>query len=114
MLVERLQKKSLLRKQSEQVDWQQRQNLFYSSGNNFCLVASLIVYKLSFFILIQVCCDANGKFLPMYVLFKAKNMYDSWTRDGPDNCHYNVTPNGLMDTEKIQRLVQACFSGPYK
>lgn len=46
---------------------------------------------------VQVCYNANGELLPLYVLYKYKNMYDSWTRNGPSNCHYNCTKNGWME-----------------
>lgn len=47
--------------------------------------------------------------MTLYVLFKAKNLYDSWTRNGPANCHYNVTPNGWMDTEKFKDWFEHVF-----
>ncbi len=58
---------------------------------------------------VQVCCDANGQVLPLYVLYKGAYLYDNWTRNGPQNCHFNVTKNGWMDTIKFRDWFQKVF-----
>ena len=50
--------------------------------------------KISF--TVNVCCNASGDFLPLYVLYPGKNMYTTYTEGGPDGCKYNVTENGWM------------------
>jgi len=41
--------------------------------------------------------------LPLYVLFKGEYLYDNWTRNGPQNCRYNVTKNGWMDKLQLSQ-----------
>lgn len=43
----------------------------------------------------------DGTMLPVYVVYKAVHLYDSWTSDGPKHARYNRTKSGWFDT--------ACF-----
>jgi hypothetical protein len=39
--------------------------------------------------------------LPFYILFKGKNLWDSWLNDGPEGCAYNVSESGWMESEQF-------------
>ena len=61
---------------------------------------------------LMVTASADGTILPLYVVFKSKNLYTQWSEDGPEpgepfcNCRgcssgarYNNTPSGWFDTD---------------
>lgn len=41
--------------------------------------------------------SANGKLLPLYVVYQGKNLYEAWTKDGPTNTAYNTSAKGWME-----------------
>ncbi|KAK3764026.1 hypothetical protein RRG08_004390 [Elysia crispata] len=41
--------------------------------------------------------SASGKSLPPYVVYKGKNLYESWTRDGPQDACYTTCEKGWME-----------------
>ncbi|XP_060854929.1 uncharacterized protein LOC132932560 [Metopolophium dirhodum] len=41
--------------------------------------------------------DAAGSMLPLYVVYKSTQLWDSWTLGGPEKCRYNRTPSGRFD-----------------
>lgn len=41
---------------------------------------------------------ASGVILPVYVVYKADHLYDSWTQDGPKGARYNRSKSGWFDT----------------
>lgn len=41
--------------------------------------------------------NACGKVLPPYVCYKAENLWESWTQNGPFGCRYNRTKSGWFD-----------------
>lgn len=41
---------------------------------------------------------APGVVLPIYVVYKADHLYDSWTLDGPKGTRYNRSKSGWFDT----------------
>ncbi len=43
-------------------------------------------------------CAGDGILLPVYVVYKAIHIYDSWTTDGPPNARYNRTKSGWFDS----------------
>ena len=51
---------------------------------------------------VQVCVGAYGQFLPLMVLYKAKNLDSSWIVNGPENCYYNVFDSGWMEVEPLE------------
>ena len=51
---------------------------------------------------IMYAASADGVLLPVYVVYKAKHLYDSWTEGGPANARYNRTDSGWFDAH--------CFS----
>jgi len=40
---------------------------------------------------------ASGALLPTYVVYKAENMWQSWTEGGPAECRYNRSKSGWFD-----------------
>ena len=47
-------------------------------------------------------CFADGKPIPIYVVYKAKHMWDSWVDGGPDGTRYNRTKSGWFDGVTFQ------------
>jgi len=41
--------------------------------------------------------DAAGSMLPLYVVYKSSQLWDSWTTGGPEKCRYNRTQSGWFD-----------------
>ena len=48
--------------------------------SRLCAIAEKIMYT------INICCNAAGKYLPPYVVYKAEGIYAVWTKDGPRTC----------------------------
>lgn len=46
---------------------------------------------------LMMCGNAAGHFLPPYVVYKAKGLWQPWTEGGPIGCRYNVSPSGWFD-----------------
>lgn len=45
---------------------------------------------------------AAGKLLPVYVVYKALNMFEAWTEGGPPDTVYNRTKSGWFDTTTFE------------
>jgi hypothetical protein len=41
----------------------------------------------------------DGTLLPLYVCYKAKEMYDTWRENGPPGTRYNRSPSGWFSSE---------------
>ena len=48
---------------------------------------------------IMMSCTASGRALPVYVVYKAIHLYDTWCEGGPDGALYNCTQSGWFDSE---------------
>ena len=46
---------------------------------------------------IKVCANADGEYMPLYVIYKGKNLYSSWL-NGPPSTHYQCSTNGWMES----------------
>ncbi|XP_013189286.1 uncharacterized protein LOC106142869 [Amyelois transitella] len=46
--------------------------------------------------------SASGALLPIYVVYKAEHLYDSWLRGGPANTFYNRTRSGWFDSTTFE------------
>ena len=44
---------------------------------------------------------ASGELLPVYVVYKAKNMWNTWTVGGPKGARYNRSKSGWFDIESF-------------
>ena len=43
------------------------------------------------------CGSASGEYLPLMVVYKAKNPYESWVKNRLKGCIYKVTKSGWFD-----------------
>ena len=48
---------------------------------------------------LMFCGSATGELLPPYVIYKAKNLYNTWVEGGPQGTRFGVSKNGWMNTE---------------
>jgi hypothetical protein len=46
---------------------------------------------------IMFCGSAYGELLPPYVVYKSQKLWDTWTENGPNRCHYSNSPSGWFD-----------------
>lgn len=58
---------------------------------------------------VHVCANADGLYLPPYVVYKAKTLFDSWCLNGPKNCHYNRSNSGWMEEDQFVEWFKAVF-----
>lgn len=56
--------------------------------------------KISF--TVMFCANAAGEAIPPYIVFKAENLWTTWTRDGPEGARYNRTKSGWMDSATFE------------
>ncbi|KAE9528775.1 hypothetical protein AGLY_012350 [Aphis glycines] len=54
--------------------------------------------------------DAAGSMLPLYVVYKSTQLWDSWTTGGPDKYRYNRTPSEWFD--QILKAYKRARRGP--
>ena len=47
---------------------------------------------------LMFCGSASGVLLPLYVVYKAENLWTTWTEGGPDKTRYNRTTHGWFDS----------------
>ncbi|CAI6346490.1 unnamed protein product [Macrosiphum euphorbiae] len=47
---------------------------------------------------VMFCGNAEGKLLAPYVVYKAENMWTTWTENGPENTRYNRSKSGWFDS----------------
>lgn len=43
--------------------------------------------------------NADGELLPPYIVYKAENLYPSWTENGPQGCRYNRSKSEWFDQQ---------------
>ena len=53
--------------------------------------------------------NANGDYLAPFVVYKGKNLYDTWTEGGPHGCKYAVTDSGWMTDIVFENWFKTCF-----
>lgn len=47
-------------------------------------------------------CSGEGTLLPIYVVYKAENLYDSWRNGGPTGTRYGCTKSGWFDQKHFE------------
>ncbi|KAJ8050139.1 Jerky protein-like-like [Holothuria leucospilota] len=52
---------------------------------------------------IMACGSATGLLLPPFVVYKAQNIYENWTKNGPSGSKYAATKNGWFDRNTFER-----------
>jgi hypothetical protein len=50
---------------------------------------------------VTLCINAAGEYLPPYILFEAKNLYNTWCVGGPKGACYNTSPSGWMEAAQF-------------
>ncbi|GAB1602359.1 uncharacterized protein LOC115211605 [Argonauta hians] len=55
------------------------------------------------------CGNAEGEYLPPYVIYKGKYLYDTWMMGGPAGTTYNITETGWMDDYVFENWVTQTF-----
>ncbi|XP_018578113.1 uncharacterized protein LOC108916364 [Anoplophora glabripennis] len=58
---------------------------------------------------VLICCNAVGDFLPMFINYKGLHLYSTWCVDGPENCRYNCSPSGWMESLQFFDWYTNCF-----
>jgi len=58
---------------------------------------------------VQVCCSAIGNFLPLYVVYKGKHLYDLWCKGGPEDAVFNCSPSGWMESDQFVEWFEKVF-----
>jgi len=58
---------------------------------------------------VQVCCSATGTFLPLYVVYKGLNLYNTWCQGGPDGTRFTCSPSGWMETAQFVEWFEKIF-----
>ena len=52
-----------------------------------------------------MCCgSASGAFLPPFVVYKAQNLYENWTKGGPDGAGYACSKSGWFEESELWRM----------
>ena len=51
---------------------------------------------------IMVCGSASGELLPPFVIYKAQNCYENWTKNGPTGTKYDVSKSGWFDSRTFE------------
>ncbi len=51
---------------------------------------------------VMFCGTAAGLLLPIYVVYKAMNVYDTWIENGPPGARYNATSHGWFESATFQ------------
>ena len=58
---------------------------------------------------VMFCGNAAGQFLPPMTVYKSKNLYAEWTRNGPQNALYDHSVSGWFDASCLKNGFLACF-----
>ena len=58
---------------------------------------------------ILACGCADGTRLPPYVVYKGKNLWARWMKDGPAGCLYSVSDSGWMESANFQQWFSKLF-----
>ena len=59
---------------------------------------------------VNYCCNAAGNFMPPFVIYKAKTLYQSWTEDGPIGAKYTVSPSGWMESLQFTEWFKSIYT----
>ena len=81
--------------------------VFVSKGKKDVYLKSPTAGKTSYSVL--VCGSASGKIMPPFPVFKGKNLYAQWTRNGPPNAGYSCSPSGWMHDSNFESWFVSVF-----
>lgn len=51
---------------------------------------------------VMFACAANGVLLPPYVVYKSRNLYESWCQGGPNGTRYNCSQSGWFESSTFE------------
>lgn len=63
---------------------------------------------------LMIAATADGVLLPPYVVYKALNLYDTWTRNGPPGARYNRTQSGWFDATIFEDWIKTIIIPHFK
>lgn len=52
------------------------------------------------------CVSATGQYMAPLVVYKGKNLYDTWIKGGPDGACYAVSPSGWMQDDVFEKWIE--------
>ena len=58
---------------------------------------------------LEFCCNSVGEYLPPFVLYKSKHLYDTWCIGGPKNTVYSTSPSGWMEAQQFIQWFKSVF-----
>ena len=58
---------------------------------------------------LMFCGSATGQYLPPMVVYRAANLYSSWTQNGPRGAIYDSTPSGWFDSRTFEFWFENLF-----
>ncbi|CAL4252189.1 unnamed protein product [Meganyctiphanes norvegica] len=70
------------------------EHVFVNKSNKNCYLKSPQSGKTMF--TVMFCISAIGIYLPPFTLYKAKYLYENWTKGGPPGAAYSVSESGWM------------------
>ena len=53
--------------------------------------------------------NANGVMLPLFVIYKAKNLRSKWCLNGPKGASFDTSPSGSMETDNFTNWFKKIF-----
>lgn len=56
---------------------------------------------------VMIAASAAGELLPPYVVYKAQNLYDTWTENGPPGTRYNRSASGWFDATIFEDWIKS-------
>jgi len=58
---------------------------------------------------LMFCGNAEGRVIPIYVVYKAESLWTTWTEGGPPNTRYNRTKSGWFDSSTFEDWFEKVF-----
>ncbi|XP_039755804.1 uncharacterized protein LOC120630605 [Pararge aegeria] len=63
---------------------------------------------------LMIAATADGSLLPPYVVYKAQNLYNTWTENGPLGARYNRTQSGWFDATIFEDWIKSIIIPYFK
>ncbi|XP_062530744.1 uncharacterized protein LOC134200891 [Bombyx mori] len=63
---------------------------------------------------LMIAATADGTLLPPYVVYKAQNLYNTWTENGPPGARYNRTQSGWFDATIFEDWIKSIIIPHFK
>ena len=59
------------------------------------------------------CINAAGQYLPPFTVYKAKDVWDTWTYDGVEGASYGAIDNGWMTAKIFESWIIEIFNSDH-